>query len=105
MIKELFKTPLGRFRIIAFLEGCSFLLFGLTMPLKYIYKIPQPNYVVGVIHGALFLLYMFLLLYVAVINKWKFSTIAIAFIASLIPFGTFIADKKVFSKMNKANLK
>ncbi len=99
MIKELFKTHLGKFRIIAFLEGCSFLLFGLTMPLKYIYKIPHPNYVVGIIHGALFLLYISFLLFVAVVNKWKFSTIAIAFIASLIPFGTFIADKKVFSKL------
>jgi len=99
MIKELFKTAVGRFRLIAFVEGCSYLLFGLTMPLKYLYKIPEPNYVVGVVHGGLFVLYMLLLLYVAVVNKWKFSTITIAFIASLIPFGTFIADKKVFSKM------
>ena len=99
MIKELIKTPLGRFRIIAFIEGCSYLLFGLTMPLKYLYQIPQPNYVVGVIHGVLFLLYMGLLLYVAIVDKWKLPTIIIAFIASLIPFGTFIADKKLFSKM------
>ena len=99
MLKELFKTALGRFRITAFLEGCSFLLFGLSMPLKYFYKIPQPNYIVGVIHGTLFLLYMLLLLYVSVKNKWKFSTIAIAFFASLIPFGTFIADKKIFRKL------
>ncbi len=99
MLKELFKTPLGRFRIVAFLEGCSFLLFGLTMPLKYLYNLPEPNFVVGLIHGILFMLYMLLLLYVSIKNKWKISTIAIAFIASLIPFGTFIADKKLFRKL------
>jgi integral membrane protein len=99
MIKELLKTPLGKFRIVAFLEGCSYLLFGLTMPLKYWHNLPAPNFVVGIIHGTLFVLYMFLLLYVSIINKFKFSTMAIAFIASLIPFGTFIADKKVFRKM------
>lgn len=99
MLKELFKTPLGRFRIIAFLEGCSYLLFGLTMPLKYLYNLPEPNFVVGLIHGILFVFYMLLLLYVSLKNKWKFSTIVIAFIASLIPFGTFTADKKLFRKL------
>ncbi|NOU38578.1 MAG: DUF3817 domain-containing protein [Ferruginibacter sp.] len=95
---KLLKTPLGKFRIIAFLEGCSFLLFGLTMPIKYILKIPQPNYIVGAIHGFLFILYIALLLFVSYIHKWKLQKIAFAFLASLIPFGTFYADKKLFTK-------
>jgi integral membrane protein len=98
MIKEFFKTALGKFRIVAFLEGCSFLLFGLTMPLKYLLHIPQPNYVVGTIHGALFLLYVLLLCNVAYFNKWKISKIFKSFAASLIPFGTFYADKRIFLK-------
>lgn len=98
MIKELIKTPLGQFRMVAFLEGCSYLLFALTMPLKYYYHMPLPNYVVGVIHGTLFLAYMLLLLRVSVLNKWTFLKMALAFVASLIPFGTFYADKKLFRK-------
>ena len=92
----MFNTPLGRFRIVAFLEGCSFLLIGLTMILKYKYEMPGPNYVVGMIHGLLFILYVGLLLHVAYVYKWAFLKVVLSFIASLVPFGTFYADKKLF---------
>ena len=59
MIKELIKTPLGRLRIIAFIEGFSFLILGFTMILKYQYAMPHPNYIVGMMHGVLFILYVF----------------------------------------------
>jgi hypothetical protein len=52
MINTLLKTALGRLRIVAFLEGCSFLLSGFTMILKYKYAMPQPNYVVGLAHAG-----------------------------------------------------
>lgn len=94
----MFKTPLSRFRLIAFIEGCSFLLIGFTMILKYKYEMPEPNYVVGMVHGLLFILYVFLLLQVTYIYKWPFWKFCAGFIASLIPFGTFYADKKWFSK-------
>lgn len=100
MITELFNTALGRLRIIAFLEGCSFLLLGFTMILKYKLDMPLPNYIVGMLHGLLFILYIFLVLQVAYIKKWKIITIFWAFVASLIPFGTFYADKKIFRDEN-----
>lgn len=90
------KTTLGKFRTIAFLEGCSFILFGITMPLKYVMKMPKPNYFVGMAHGMLFISYVILLALVAFQYKWTFKKTALAFMASLIPFGTFYADKKLF---------
>ncbi|MEJ7780643.1 MAG: DUF3817 domain-containing protein [Daejeonella sp.] len=90
------KNPLSRFRLIAFLEGCSFLLIGFTMVLKYKYGIPGPNYVVGMVHGLLFILYTVLLFNVAYVYKWPMLKVALSFLASLIPFGTFYADKKLF---------
>jgi integral membrane protein len=92
------KNSLDRFRLIAFLEGCSFLLLGFTMILKYKFAMPQPNYVVGMAHGILFILYVLLLLQVAFQHKWSAGKAALAFCASLIPFGTFYADRKMFSK-------
>ena len=56
MLNQLFKTPLGRLRIVAFVEGCSYLLLGITMVLKYRFSMPRPNYVVGMAHGVLFVL-------------------------------------------------
>jgi integral membrane protein len=101
MINKLLKTALGRLRIIAFLEGCSYLLLGFTMILKYKYAMPQPNYIVGLAHGILFVLYVGLLLQVSLIHRWNLLKIVGAFLASLIPFGTFWADKALFRQIDK----
>lgn len=95
---EMFKTPIGRFRIVAFLEGISFLLLGFTMILKYQYAMPRPNFVVGLAHGILFISYVFLLIRITVIYEWSFRKFALAFLASLLPFGTFVADKRLYTK-------
>ena len=92
----MFKDSLPRFLLIAFLEGCSYLLFALTMPLKYKLNLPQPNYIVGMIHGILFIAYVVLLLMVWKQYKWSFKKVVLSFIASLIPFGTFFATKKIY---------
>jgi integral membrane protein len=96
MVKNLLKTPVGRLRIVAFLEGCSYLLLGFTMILKYKYGMQQPNYVVGLAHGILFVLYVVLVLQVSFIHRWNLLKMFWAFVASLIPFGTFYADKALF---------
>ena len=103
MVKELLKTSLGRLRIVAFLEGCSYLLLGFTMILKYKFAMPQPNYVVGLAHGMLFVLYIVLLLQVSFIHRWNIFKMCMAFLASLVPFGTFYADKVLFRPINEVN--
>lgn len=96
MIKELSRTSLGQLRILGFLEGCSYLLFAITMPLKYAMEMPGPNKVVGLIHGVLFIAYCSWVIYVANELKWTKEKTFWALLASIIPFGTFIADKKLF---------
>ncbi|UXX78571.1 DUF3817 domain-containing protein [Reichenbachiella carrageenanivorans] len=90
------KTPLGRLRLFAILEGISYLLFGITMPLKYMLDIKEPNFYVGMIHGWLFILYVVLCFQNIYLRQWNFKTSMIALAASLIPFGTFYADAKIF---------
>lgn len=90
------KTALGRLRTIGFLEGCSYLLFAVTMPIKYLLEIPQPNYFVGMAHGLLFVAYIALVFQNAYLRKWDFMKTAWALLASIVPFGTFIADAKIF---------
>lgn len=85
---------LKRFRSIAILEGISYLLLGITMPLKYWYDMPTPNYIVGSVHGLLFVLYCVFGLTVAIKYKWSFGFSAFAFLASLVPLGTFYLDAK-----------
>jgi integral membrane protein len=96
-----FSTPLGALRIIGILEGCSFLLFGLTMPLKYMMAMPTPNKIIGMAHGILFIAYVLLVFVVSQDKKWPAKTKFWAYAASLLPFGTFVADSKIFKKYQR----
>jgi integral membrane protein len=96
---ELVKSHLGRLRIVAFLEGISFLLLMfIAMPLKYIWGLTHATMDIGMAHGILFILYIFLVVPVQSEYKWSSSTTLWAMIASLLPFGTFIAEFKIFRK-------
>ena len=92
------NKTLKQFRLIALLEGVSYLLLALTMVLKYAYDIPDPNKVVGMAHGVLFIAYCIYILILLTKHKWSFLDAVLSFIASLLPFGTFIADKMIFRK-------
>ena len=81
-------------RIIAWLEGISFLLFGISMPLKYGFDISQPNYVIGMAHGILFIIYNLLILGYSKKKKWNIKQVMFLCFLSLIPLGTFYGDYK-----------
>ncbi len=51
------NTVLGQLRILAILEGISYLLLLPTVILKYGFDMGLPNKIVGSIHGLLFILY------------------------------------------------
>ncbi len=92
------------FRLTSILEGISYLsLFAFTMPLKYWAGILEPNKVVGYAHGILFILYGVLAIVFCWQKKWSIKRFIILFIASLLPFGTFYADKKYLKPMDLGN--
>ena len=88
------KIRIQEFRILALIEGISYLTFVVTMPLKYVYEITAPNYFVGMLHGLMFLLYCMWLLALTLKKEWSLFLGIMFFIASLIPFGTFYIDNK-----------
>ncbi len=85
-------------RVIAWMEGVSFLLFGVSMPLKYGFDIPEPNYVIGMVHGILFMLYNLLILKHSKLKNWSIREIIFLCFLSLVPFGTFYGDHKYFKR-------
>lgn len=90
------KTPLSRFRLVSFLEGVSYiLLLFIAMPIKYLAQNPIPVKIVGMGHGVLFILFMILLYESMRKHQWGNSFSMKLFIFSLLPFGTFIMDKKL----------
>ncbi|MBN8588116.1 MAG: DUF3817 domain-containing protein [Rhodothermia bacterium] len=99
---SLLKNNLGRLRVIGFIEGWSYLiLLFVAMPLKYVWEIPEAVRLLGTAHGVLF---VFFILYVALVwyeESRSMDWAAKSFIASIVPFGTFWADKHLFQPMGK----
>ena len=90
------SKTLRNFLLIARLEGISFLvLLGIAMPLKYWAGMPMAVKVFGWAHGILFILYFYLLVQVLQQHSWKAGRILAAIAASLLPFGTFVFERKL----------
>ncbi|MGB0869144.1 MAG: DUF3817 domain-containing protein [Flavobacteriales bacterium] len=84
-------------KLVGLIEGISFLvILFVTMPMKYIFSMPELNKPVGMAHGVLFIAYVILVIMVGIERKWKTSAIFWSLLASIIPLGTFYADKKFF---------
>lgn len=87
---------LRNLRIMGVMEGISFLvLLFIAMPLKYLADMPAMVKYVGWLHGVLFVGFVFLLAIVQFTFRWSFIKLSLAFISSLIPFGTFILDRRL----------
>jgi integral membrane protein len=90
---SLLRTAIGRLRVIAFIEGCSFLLLlGVAMPLKYFFGMPQAVRLAGSIHGGLFVAFCAALLHVIIVERWSLLRGLLVFASSLVPCGTFVMD-------------
>lgn len=88
-----------QFRIIGAMEGLSFLiLLGIAMPLKYMAGIPEPVKYIGWAHGLLFILYLFFVAGARWKLQWTFSQLLLAAVASVVPFGPFVVDRKLLKR-------
>jgi integral membrane protein len=86
-------------RILGNIEGISYLLLlGVAMPLKYSFGFPEAVKIVGMAHGLLFIAYCLLLAVCMKKFTWKLGFGIYLFIATLIPFGTFVTDRKLREK-------
>jgi len=89
-------TSLRQLRLVALLEGTSFLvLLFVAMPLKYLAGLPLAVSIVGSLHGLLFLMFLAALYRAGSQRSWPASRWAIAFVSSIVPFGTFVFDRSL----------
>ena len=83
-------------RLLGNIEGISYLLLlGIAMPMKYFFGFPMAVKIVGMAHGVLFIAYCLLLSLQMKANKWNLLFGLYLFVATLIPFGTFVTDRKL----------
>jgi integral membrane protein len=94
---------LKRLRLLAFTEGVSTLvLFGVAMPLKYLWGMPLAVRVVGLVHGALFSLLVFQLFRAVKRVPIERKVAGLCMIAAVFPFGPFVADRWLKPAQGKA---
>jgi integral membrane protein len=65
------------------------------MPLKYLAGMPFAVRVTGLAHGLLFVVFIAAATHVAMTERWDARRILGALVASLIPFGTFVLDRRL----------
>ncbi|AWW29001.1 hypothetical protein DN752_01980 [Echinicola strongylocentroti] len=93
---------LKRFRIISYAEGISYLLLlFIAMPLKYTMDMPLAVKYTGWVHGILFIVYVYLVFPTRRGLNWTFRRTLFALIASVLPFGPFLFDRKLRQQGHK----
>jgi integral membrane protein len=92
---------LNVFRFISITEGISLLLlFGIAMPVKYLFDYPILVEIIGMVHGLFFIAYVLFAIFYTFKLKWSVLQFTIIFFASFIPFGTFYVDKKYLAVLD-----
>ena len=83
------------FRIVALLEGVSYiLLLFIATPIKYFLGEPQYVKLLGMPHGILFITYVAIAFLIRKDFNWTNKQFGAVLLASIIPFGTFYIDRK-----------
>jgi len=86
-------------RFMSILEGTSLLLLlFVAVPLKRLMEMPEAVSIIGPIHGALFILFNIILFIAIFRHGLKVKHAIIGFIASVIPFGSYVFKAKILSK-------
>jgi integral membrane protein len=82
-------------------EGISFLvLLFIAMPLKYFFNQPMAVSIFGWAHGIFFMTFLFLAWEVKTDLNKSYSWFGQAFLAAILPAGTFFFDKKLKAEEN-----
>ncbi|QJX00128.1 DUF3817 domain-containing protein [Frigoriglobus tundricola] len=98
------ESPVGRVRAAGFVEGISALvLFFVAMPLKYAPPAGSETallgkefvFYVGAVHGGLFITYALITFLVWGQGALRFKHVAMAAVASIVPFGPFVIDRRL----------
>ena len=97
------RAQLRRLRVAALVEGATLLaLVCVAVPLKHLAHLPAAVSVMGPVHGATFLLYVWMALNTVSGEHWRRVEILRVLLAAVLPFGAFC--NAGFMKRKEASL-
>jgi integral membrane protein len=93
---EAASRHINHLRVVGKIEGVSYLfLLGVAMPLKHFAGLPLAVKLAGWAHGLLFVVFVIVLVIAMLRARLSLAHAAWAFIASLLPFGPFVIDRRL----------
>ncbi|MGE9271578.1 MAG: DUF3817 domain-containing protein [Verrucomicrobiales bacterium] len=102
MEKASLKDPVGRIRIVGWIEALSYLLLLAAMPWKYWGGNEIGVKIMGPIHGGLFVLLGLLVLIAWLDTSLPFRHAVLVMVASVLPLGPFFIDRRLSADERKA---
>lgn len=87
-------SSLHRLRLVSAPEAVSFILLLICSVLKRTTDFDAVS-VMGMIHGVLFIIYVLFWLDAWNRTKWDVKTAALYFVLSVLPFGGFVAERRL----------
>lgn len=89
------KTPLGRYRLLAYIVGVGLvILVFIGVPLKYGAGFPYVAQYVGMVHGFLYLVYCVACLELALRYRLHPIRLLLMAAAGFVPFLSFVMERK-----------
>ncbi len=89
------KTPLGRYRLLAYVVGTGLVVLVFAgVPLKYLAHFPYVAKYVGMLHGFLYVVYCLACLELAL--RYRLKPVRLFFMAAagFVPFLSFVVERK-----------
>ncbi len=87
------RTVLTLFKVVALLEGLSWLGLLAGMFLKYVTKTTEAGvHLFGPIHGGVFIAYVLLTVLTSRQQRWSLGTLALGLVAAVPPFATVLFE-------------
>jgi integral membrane protein len=84
---------LKHFRIVALTEATSFLILLVASVLKRTSDFEAGVTVMGPIHGALFVAYVVMAIYLRPEQGWDAKTTGLILLGAVVPFGGYVVDR------------
>lgn len=86
-------------KVVAVLEAVSFLVLLVATVVKRGFDGPEAGVkVMGPLHGLLFVSYVLLTIVVAADEKWRLKRTLLTLVCAVLPFGGFLADRKLIDQ-------
>jgi len=86
---------LSAFRRLAVIEATSFLLLLIASVVKRTADEAVGVHILGPVHGALFLGYVYVAMQIRAAQGWDTRTTALILLGAVLPFGGYVVDRRL----------